>query len=286
MLEEFEFDSTGVRLNVAVGPESGPPLLFLHGVTRRWQDFAGLLPAFAARWQVYGLDHRGHGRSGQAPGRYLVTDYARDAAAFVRDQMPQPVVIYGHSLGAMVAAAVASEMPDRVRGLILEDPPFDTLGSRIGESAFHDYFVQLQRLVRRVGNATDLNRELPELRYTVPGQPAKIRLGDTRDPASIRFSARCLSLLDPEVLTPLVAGQWLDGYNTDSIVKKIACPTLLLQADVAAGGMLSDPDADHIASLIADCTRVRLPGVGHLIHWMQTETTLRLALNFLESLRE
>ena len=29
-----------------------------------------------------------------------------------------------------------------------------------------------------------------------------------------------------------------------------------------------------------------LPGVGRLIHWMQTETTLRLVLNFLESLNE
>lgn len=286
MFEQQIVPTGEVALNFAHGPASGPPLLFLHGVTRRWQDFVALFPALMPRWQVFGLDHRGHGRSARASDRYLVADYARDAAAVVRSQFAEPVVIYGHSLGAMVAAAVAAECSDRVRGLILEDPPFDTLGSRIAESVFHNYFVELHRLTRRVRDADELNRELPELRFTVPGQSTPIRLGDTRDPASIRFSARCLSLLDPEVFTPLVAGHWLDGYDTASILSRITCPTLLLQADIGAGGMLPDVDADHVASLIADCSHVRLPGVGHLIHWMQTETTLRLVLNFLESLNE
>ena len=62
------------------------------------------------------------------------------------------------------------------------------------------------------------------------------------------------------------------------------CPVLLLQGDVAAGGMLRDEDADRLAARLPDCTRIRLPGVGHLIHWTHTEATLRLVTAFLESL--
>jgi hypothetical protein len=57
---------------------------------------------------------------------------------------------------------------------------------------------------------------------------------------------------------------------------------LLLQADTTAGGMLIDTDADRLAAL-PDCCHVRFPGVGHLIHWLQPETTLRLVMGFLES---
>src|SRR5262249_28924121 len=36
-------------------PAGAPPLVLLHGVARRWQDFTPLLPALACRWQVHAL---------------------------------------------------------------------------------------------------------------------------------------------------------------------------------------------------------------------------------------
>ena len=44
-------------------------------------------------------------------------------------------------------------------------------------------------------------------------------------------------------------------------------------------------DVDLLVSLL-NCTHVRLPNVGHLIHQTQTETAVRLMTAFLESLRE
>src|SRR5581483_7683841 len=81
MFTERAFNSGELLLNHAVGPVTGPPLLLLHGVTRCWRDFVTLVPPLAPRWQLHGLDFRGHGRSARAPGKYLVTDYVRDAAA-------------------------------------------------------------------------------------------------------------------------------------------------------------------------------------------------------------
>ena len=109
---------------------SGPVLVLLHGVTRCGADWEPLLPALAEDWTVIALDQRGHGTSPRA-GSYLVTDYVADAVRFVREETAGPIFIFGHSLGAMVAAAVAAELPDRVGGIILEDPPFHTMGNRI-----------------------------------------------------------------------------------------------------------------------------------------------------------
>ena len=51
-----------------------------------------------------------------------MSDYAADALAFV-EALPSPATLYGHSLGALVAASVAAALPGRVAGVVLEDPP-------------------------------------------------------------------------------------------------------------------------------------------------------------------
>src|SRR5580692_5159456 len=80
MFHEQTFSCGDFTLNGAMGPRSGPPLVFLHGITRRWQDFLTLMPSLTPRWTVYGLDFRGHGRSDRSTS-YLVADHVRDIAA-------------------------------------------------------------------------------------------------------------------------------------------------------------------------------------------------------------
>jgi pimeloyl-ACP methyl ester carboxylesterase len=77
--------------------QAGPLLLLLHGVGRGAEDYRTFAAGLVAHWHVLALDFRGHGGSEHAPGEYLVTDYARDTVAFVRDGISQPVVIHGHS---------------------------------------------------------------------------------------------------------------------------------------------------------------------------------------------
>ena len=284
MLNEQLFHHDGLSLNFATGPRSGPALVFFHGVTRRWQSFVPLIPTLSTRWHIHALDHRGHGGSSRPKFGYLVRDYVRDAVAFVQEQVPGPAVLYGHSLGAMVAAGVAAELPRQVQGVVLEDPPFDTMGPRISQSALLSYFTGVQPFAESTLSVGALSRQLAEIPLTTPGKAGSIRLGDTRDMASLRFTARCLKPLDRDVLSPIIAGRWLEGFDWAAALGKITCPALLLQADLSVGGMLTDNDAAEAERLMPDCSRIRLPKVGHLIHWLQTETCLRLVNSFLESL--
>lgn len=130
---------------------SGPSLLLLHGVTRCGEDWQPLMPALSAHWKVITVDQRGHGESPRGRG-YLVADYIADAVRLVRDELSTPLVIFGHSLGAMVAAAVAAELPQWVRGIVLEDPPFHTMGNRITGSLWQSQFIGMQEVARRSGS--------------------------------------------------------------------------------------------------------------------------------------
>lgn len=284
MLDETTRTINGLTLNVAVRREPGPVLMLLHGVLRGWIDFAPLLPVLEPRWCVHAVDFRGHGRSSHDAGGYRVADYVADIVALVR-QESRPVVLYGHSLGAMVACGVAAAAGDQVQGLVLEDPPFHTMGRDIFGTAFHSQFAGLARIVRPGRTVDELWGDLKELPIQLPGRGEPVRFGDLRDAASLRFMARCLSRLDPAVITPIADGTWLDGYDWPGLVDAITCPTLVLQADLAAGGMLTASDAACLASRLKRGIVVPFPGIGHLIHWQATEALIRVTVPFLESLR-
>jgi pimeloyl-ACP methyl ester carboxylesterase len=261
---------------------AGPVLLLLHGVTRCGADWEPLLPALAAHWKVIALDQRGHGTS-QRAGSYLVTDYVADVVRFMQEETADPVVLFGHSLGAMVAAAVAAELPDRVRGIILEDPPFHTMGNRIAGSTWQAQFTGMREAARKGGSVEEITDALADIRLPASGGAFK-RLGDLRDRASLAWSAQCLSQLDPEVLTPVIEGRWLDGYDFPDALSRARCPTLLLQADPSAGGALTDADTESLKSIVSDCQQVRFHGCGHNLHRDRPESVLRAFADFAATL--
>jgi pimeloyl-ACP methyl ester carboxylesterase len=281
MFTERFIDTGECRIRIRSGPDDGPPLLFLHGVSRIGRDFAPLFPALGGSWQAQTVDHRGHGRSSQVAGAYRVTDYVRDAAAVVRDLLT-PVILFGHSLGAVTAAAVAAAEPDRVRAVILEDPPSKPFMAKLRSTPYHGQFAAVQKLAGQNRPIADIARDLANIPLPQPNGTVA-RLGDFRDPTMLRFSARCLPSLDPAVFDPVLNGTWFDGYDENAIWKAIKCPVLLLRGEEARGGMLPVADADRMAKTIADCSRVDVPGAGHLIHWLATEECVRLTLGFLES---
>lgn len=270
-------------IQLAAGPDSGPPLLFLHGVGRSWQDFAGLMTSLASRWQVFALDFRGHGASERTPDKYLVRDYVRDAVAAAR-YIDRPLVLYGHSLGSMVATGAASELGGPVRGVVLEEPPFGLLGAGIENTPFHGLFSLLQSVSGSPLSVSELARKLADSRVPANGVPEGVRLGDVREATSIRFGAACLKRVDPQLWTPLLAGGWLKDFDYRAHLSAIRCPVLLLQGSLEQGGMVRDEDAVEIERLVADCTYVRLPQAGHLIHNLLPELTLRIVSEFVDSL--
>ena len=267
-------------LSYLEGPKAGPPLLLLHGVGRCAEDYREFASGLEANWHVRALDFRGHGGCDRAPGRYLVTDHARDTVAFVRDEICQPVVVYGHSLGAMVALAAAATLPGLVRGVVLEDPPFHTMGQRITQTPWQALFMGMRDVARRVTGVDELAAALAELPVPIPGQSGLAKLGQLRSAESLRFSARCLAQLDPEVFTSVIEGRWLDGYDERALFAQVRCPVLLLQGDPSAGGALLDADADAAMASLPSCRRVRFPGVGHLIHQDKPAAALRAMQEF------
>lgn len=285
MLHERFIEVDGRVFCIGEGPVNGPPLILFHGVTRRWQTFVPLLPALLARYHVFAVDHPGHGGSDRLHHGYRVADYAQHAEQLLKlppFSTQKELLLYGHSLGAMVVTALAGRLKQKVRAAILEDPPFETMGTRLEQSGLLGYFQGLAPFAGRTEPIGQLLRELADLTIPDPVTGRTGRLGDLRDAASLRFTAKSLSKLDPRVFEPILAGDWLGGFHWPEELSAATCPVLLLQADAAVGGMLMNDDVEQARSVAADVSVVRFPETGHLMHWQKTEAVLRCVQAFLE----
>jgi acylglycerol lipase len=103
-------------------------LLICHGLGEHSGRYGHVVDAVVPDgWAVYGLDHRGHGRSaGRRAHVRRYADWLTDFDGFRRlvaarhDGMP--VFLLGHSMGGQIALAYALDHQDGLRGLVLSAP--------------------------------------------------------------------------------------------------------------------------------------------------------------------
>ena len=272
MLRERKVLAGSVSLNCVSAAEVGPSLLLLHGFTNRWQTWLPIMPSLALRWQLHALDLRGYGASDRTPDAYRITDYADDVVAVLQREIGAPTVIIGHSLGAIIATAVAARAPELVRAVVLEDPPLAAFRhERLRERPEHAGFLALHDLAREKRSPDDLLAVLSARRPEL-------------DCAAARAWATAIGALDPDVLTLVVEDRAKVGYDQDTCLRQITAPTLLLQGEPSLGGALSDGDALRAAGLLGYGTHVKLPHVGHGIHTADPAGFCRIVHDFLETI--
>jgi pimeloyl-ACP methyl ester carboxylesterase len=237
------------------GTRGRPPLLFLHGggLTARTWDLVCL--ALRDRHRCLALDQRGHGDSEWSPELdYGPSAHARDIEGLLdRLRLPRAVLI-GQSMGAINAMRLASQLPGRVRALVLVDagPEFCTDGARriadfveetetvdsvedFVEAAISFNRLRDPRLLRR--SALHSLRRLPDGRFMRKNDVRWLRRG-------------------PERLAAQTHELWRE-------VEKITCPTLVVRG--GRSDVFLTQHAEQLAARLPDGRWVCVEGAGHTV---------------------
>jgi pimeloyl-ACP methyl ester carboxylesterase len=261
-IKEHTFNTENVPLNYAEVPTATQPLLLIHGGSSQWHNFENLIPDLAANWHLYALDLRGHGQSGRANGRYRLQDFADDVIAFLSKVVAEPAVIFGHSLGGMVALMVAGQRPELVRAVVVGDSPLTAQTWKTHFDTHRDSFLKQQGVA---GGQVPL----AEIARVVKGIPA-IFVYQT----------------DPDVYAAFLGDfeKTAVGYEMDTLLPAVQCPVLLLQADPTSGGVMTDAEAAQAMRLLPNASHVFLPGMSHVLHNEQKEPVLESIVTFLNKL--
>lgn len=232
-------------------PEQRPPrgvVLIAHGYAEHLGRYQGFVEHLAARGLASAaLDHRGHGRSGGPRGH--TTDFAELVADLhtLADMTTEwwpgvPRVLFGHSMGGLIAFLYLLRHPESVRAGALTGPAF-----RVPDQA--------PRTVQRI--ALLLGRVVPRL-------PLKSKLDQTalaRDPAVGQAYVK-----DPLVHRSASVGFFRAMKAAQGIARveagTLKVPLLILQGDA---DRIVDPAgaADIAARLTSPHQLLMLPGYFH-----------------------
>ena len=101
---------------------AGPPMVVVHGTLNDRRGWSPVIPLLSQQYTVYAMDRRGRGESGPNEAHALEREY-EDVAAVIEAAGGVPVALVGHSFGAHAALGAAALVPERVKHLVLYEPP-------------------------------------------------------------------------------------------------------------------------------------------------------------------
>lgn len=250
MFQEQTFNADKAQINFIQASDSGQPLVLIHGTASEWQSFLPLIPTFAQNFKVFALDLRGHGGSSWVSEKYRLLDYAEDIKCFLEKHIGQPSILYGHSLGAQIALAVASIEPVYVSALILGDIPFYHHNMAMKDTIWYESFMELHYVINSFHSVKELDDYMAEQYPQMDEQKRKNR-------------AVTLSHVDPDVVFTILEDRHLEGFNTDALLRQINCRVLLIQGNPKLGAALKDEDMAYMVERIQNCEIVHMQDIGH-----------------------
>jgi lipase len=106
------------------GPDEGPAILCLHGVTGHGQRFRRLAGECLASRRVLAPDLRGHGRSTWLPP-WTAEQHVLDLVDLLEAEELETIDIVGHSFGGLIATHLASAIGEHVGRVVLLDPAIE-----------------------------------------------------------------------------------------------------------------------------------------------------------------
>jgi pimeloyl-ACP methyl ester carboxylesterase len=295
----------GTVLNYAESPDNGPALLLIHGQAVSWEDYAKVLPELKNYYHVYAVDCHGHGDSSKDAEKYRADLMGEDMARFIEQVIGERAVVSGHSSGGLLAAWLAGNHPEWVRGVVLEDPPFFTTEAGHVEDTFAyvDFFEPIHRYLNDepqddfalfyltnskwltfFGDARDgIIKSAQNYRAKHPHEVLKIFYL----PPSVMNMFQGLQDYDPRFGDTFYDTSWNEKYDHAETLEKIACPSVLIHTNwrYDEHGILlaamSGEDAARAHDLIDGNVLVNVDS-GHDVHFEKPDVFVQVMIDFLE----
>lgn len=205
---------------VDIGEGDGPPVVFIHGLSGRWQNWLENIPRVAAERRVVALDLPGFGGSQMPAEQTSITLYARVVDELAERLGLGAVALVGNSMGGFTAAEIALRHPERAERMVLV--------SAAGISIAELWPTPVRLALSLIGGRTPASG--PQRRAVIARPRARqIAFGGvmrypSRIAADLMYEQICG--MGTEGLIPAVDA--LTSYDFRNDLRRIDCPTLIL----------------------------------------------------------
>ncbi|HEV2060445.1 MAG TPA: alpha/beta hydrolase [Solirubrobacteraceae bacterium] len=237
---------------------SGPPVVFIHGLSGCWQNWLEQLPLFARDHRVIAVDLPGFGQSEMPVEEISISGYADAIDELMGELEIEEARIIGNSMGGFIGAELAIQHPERVERLVLV--------------AAAGLSIESIRTERKQG----IRHRAENLVFFTLGHIAS-RSHQVALRPRLRHALLMLVAAHPQQLPgPLAAQQVLGSgkpgfsdaleamcrYPLRDRLEKIACPTLIVWGEKDI--LVPVKDAAIFEELIPDSRKIIYKDTGHV----------------------
>jgi len=259
----------------------GCPIVFLHGFGAALTQWRANLQPLSEHHTIYALDLLGFGASEKASTEYRVGLWVEQVRDFCQQFIGEPVVLVGHSLGALVALSTTIADPELVYRLVLVTLPSsrqEMLPQRIQslvhsvENAFANPF--LISLILRIARRPSFIRAALQKVYSNAHHVTDELVSSFVIPAQDRGAER--------TLLKLVRARTATDFSEDtrSLLNQLAIPALVLWGE--QDRVIPIQWGRQLADFHSHLKLVELPNSGHcpydecaervnqeILHWIE-----------------
>jgi pimeloyl-ACP methyl ester carboxylesterase len=227
----------GTELAVrAAGDPSNPTIVFVHGFSLDMTTWHYQWTDLSDRFRCVLFDFRSHGRSGRAKeGDLSPVAFAEDLAAVIGAVGRGPVVVVGHSMGAMSMLAMAESRPELFDGPVAGVAFAGSAASDLVRGAFGSVTELLRP---RLGSLRQAAGRVNRLRKAVLASPVDVgqmvaratQFGPDASPNLVRYVVELAARAPSEVWTDGLAG--LMEMDLRHAIEHIGVPALVIVGEL------------------------------------------------------
>ena len=254
-MEKVTLDS-GITLAYDVrGNPSGVPVVFVHGFASRATGYEPVVQLMEDRYYMLLVDHRGHGDSDKPLGETYEETRSLYTIQQIRDDLreaiekigfPKPFVLFGHSMGGMIALEFVLAYPELVTHLVL--------GSTLA-TYYTDNMAELVRQFRSGEMKADEGtyRMMIDMQYTLPFKRAhpEFPIGELQDKL----------LVPPDVYIACI-DNFVFHFDVRDRLGEIQQPTLVIVGNRDA--LIQWTNSEFLAEHIPNAKLVVIPKMNHV----------------------
>lgn len=241
------------------GTENAPPVLCMPGLARNARDFEALAPHVARNRTTIVIEFRGRGESAYAkdPMTYVPLTYVQDVVALLDELGIDRFATIGTSLGGLVSMLMASALPGRLVGALLNDvgPELQAAG--------------LERIRDYIGaggsqptwmHAARAHAELNGAIYPRYGIHDWLRL--TKRTHRLTPEGRIVTDYDKQIAAPLRVTGGEAAFDMWPVYRALGTvPVLIMRGELS--DILARSAGEKMVAELPHARLVEVPGVGH-----------------------
>jgi pimeloyl-ACP methyl ester carboxylesterase len=237
-------------------------LLAVHGWLDNVGSFIPLLEQSPKTccWHLIDLLGHGHSQWKAAGSFYYFHDYINDVIDYIETLEGKNLHLLGHSMGASIVSMVAGLLPDKISSCVL----LDGLGPLVSDE---ELIAEQWRLSRKQYKKIKPRRYYPSKNALIQARQRKHHIEATSCELLVQYgyqqeqaTGEYYWSFDPRLLnlSPLQITQ----QQALSILKHIACPTLLINAN--EGYPLEGSDFEERKAKIENIEEIQITGHHHV----------------------